>query len=79
MITIIEVNFEIIRMNQFIEKKYPELSKFIQELPVTVPNKKNPVINIKHLLNYYESLLSMVTHYQKVQKIKTQNGKKNKM
>jgi hypothetical protein len=70
MITKTNLNIEILKMNLFIGKYYPELSNFILELPVTNPDTKNPIINLKYLLSYYESLISIVKQYQKAHDIK---------
>ena len=66
MITKTNLNAEILKISLFIGKYYPEFSNFILEIPVTNPDTKNLVIKIKQLLDYYESLLSMITHYQKI-------------
>ena len=39
-----------------IQQNHPELSEFLNEMPVTIPNESNPEINIKILKDYYESL-----------------------
>jgi len=71
MVTKTQINSEILRMNQFIEKEYPELANFPLEFTVTNPDTNNPIINIKNLLNYYESLILMVKHYKKARDLKT--------
>jgi hypothetical protein len=58
-----ELNNDIFEITLLIQKKYPELLKYINEFPVTNPNKKNPEINVLHLTNYYNSLNNMVKKY----------------
>lgn len=41
-----ELNAKILMKTMTIQKKYPELSKYLEEMPVTIPNKAHP--NIKH-------------------------------
>jgi hypothetical protein len=47
-----------------IQGKYPELSKYLNELPVTIPNENDPEINTKVLDNYYESLVKLISTYE---------------
>ena len=51
-----ELNTRIIALTMQIQEKHPELLKFLDEMPVTVPNEVNPEINIKILSDYCESL-----------------------
>ena len=47
-----ELNEDILKITMLIQEKYPELSKFITEMPVTVPNIETPeiiTIHWKHL------------------------------
>ena len=58
-----ELNDAILKITMTILEKHPELSKFITEMPVTVPDKASPEINIKHLQNYYDSLNDLMKKY----------------
>jgi hypothetical protein len=58
-----ELNDDILKITLLINEKYPELSKYIEEMPVTIPNKNTPDINFIQLENYYHSLLTLVTEY----------------
>jgi hypothetical protein len=58
-----ELNADIMEITLTIQNKYPELTKYIDEMPVTVPNKETPEINHKHLENYYNSLVALVNGY----------------
>ena len=59
-----ELNADILKVTLRIQEKYPELLPFIEEMTVTIPDKQNPEINVTHLQNYYNSLLSMVEKYE---------------
>lgn len=58
-----QLNDEILKITLIIQEKYPELSKYIAEMPVTNPDKENPEINIKHLTNYLDSLKNLLKKY----------------
>lgn len=57
------LNLKILEITMFIHKTHPELSKFIEEFPVTIPNQESPKITIENLEKYYNSLSSMITKY----------------
>ena len=59
-----ELNEDILKITMLIQEKYPELSKFITEMSVTVPNIETPEINNQHLSNYYDSLKTLVDKYK---------------
>jgi hypothetical protein len=46
-----------------INAEFPELSKYIAEMPVTIPNVEDPQINIKNLQEYYNSLETLLKKY----------------
>jgi hypothetical protein len=54
----------ILRITMRIKEKHPELSKYIEEMAVTIPDKKNPEITIAALQNYYDSLHAMLGKYE---------------
>ncbi|MFV7235728.1 MULTISPECIES: hypothetical protein [Flavobacterium] len=58
-----ELNDAILKMTLKIQNEYPELSKYLIEMPVTIPDIINPKINIKTLKDYYESLNSILKEY----------------
>jgi hypothetical protein len=58
-----ELNTAILEITMKIEKQFPELSKYILEMPVTIPNMENPEINRKALQDYYNSLKIMLKDY----------------
>lgn len=59
-----ELNEEILRVTLMIHTVYPELSKFIEEMPVTIPNVDQPEMNISILSDYLDSLNSLIFHYK---------------
>lgn len=58
------LNLRILKITQLIHSAHPELSKYLEEMPVTIPDEKKPELNIKSLQNYYESLNSLLTKYE---------------
>ena len=57
------INEEILEITMKIKEQYPELSKYIIEMPVTIPNIENPKMNRKILQDYYESLEVLLKDY----------------
>jgi hypothetical protein len=60
-----EINNAIIKTTMEIQKKFPELSKYLTEMPVAIPDAVNPEITIRSLEDYSESLDTLVTKYSK--------------
>ena len=58
-----ELEEAILKITLKITNEYPELSKYLEEMPVTIPATKNPDINIKILEDYYNSLESLLKKY----------------
>lgn len=58
-----ELNDAILKMTLTIRNEYPELSKYLIEMPVTVPDSNRPEITIKILKDYYQSLQSILNKY----------------
>lgn len=61
--TIEELNQKILKKTMDIKKNYPELSKYIDEMPITIPDVENPEITIKSLQEYYDSLEEIFKKY----------------
>lgn len=61
--TVIELNDDILKITMTIQQKYPELSKYLVEMPVTIPNEGNPEINCKNLQDYLNSLNRLLDTY----------------
>ena len=64
---------DILKITLVIKGQYPELAKYIEEMPVTIPDKETPQINTKNLQTYYDSLLSLVKKYSDTHQAKTQD------
>lgn len=58
-----ELNSKILKITMTIRDKYPQLSEYIEEMTMTIPDEKNPKINLKNLEAYYDSLKSMLNKY----------------
>ena len=60
-----ELNSKILKLTLKINDQYPELSKYLEEMPVTVPVDNKPEITLKNLSAYYESLNVLLNKYIK--------------
>lgn len=58
-----QLNSEILEISMKIQDQFPELSKYIAEMPITITNASSPEINIKSLQEYYESLVIILKDY----------------
>ena len=58
-----QLNNDILKITMNIRENYPELSKFLGEMPITIPDESNPEINTEILQDYFNSLKSIVTEY----------------
>ena len=58
-----ELNESILMITMKIHSEYPELIKYLLELPVTIPDVSNPKINSKVLNEYYDSLENILKKY----------------
>ena len=58
-----EISGDILKITMLIQEKHPELSKYISEMPVTIPDDERPHINAKILQDYYDSLRDLVKKY----------------
>ncbi len=65
-----DLNSMILKITMTIKEKYPELSKYLDEMSVTIPDEKNPEITRKNLKAYYDSLDSMLKKYLLEQSVK---------
>ena len=48
-----ELNSKILKIAMTIQEKYPELSKYISEIPVSISDTNSPETNINNLKAYY--------------------------
>jgi len=58
-----ELSKNIVKITMTIRNEFPELMKFLNEMPETIPNIKNPEINLKNLQDYYNSLENLLRKY----------------
>ena len=57
-----ELNAAILQKTLMIQEKFPELSKYIEEMPITIP-VDNPEITLKNLADYDNSLDNLIEKY----------------
>jgi hypothetical protein len=62
--TINALNKMIISITMEIKEKYPELEKYLNEMPITIPNQKRPEINMDALQKHYDSLVNLLIKYK---------------
>lgn len=70
MIMIQQLNNDILKITMKISENFPELSKYISEMPVSIPDTDDPEITIKNLSEYKESLELLLKKYEKNHSIK---------
>lgn len=58
-----DLNKKIMEITMLIQTKYPELSKYLNEMPATIPIEENPKINSENLQKYYNSLEELMKKY----------------
>ncbi|GAA4273393.1 hypothetical protein U6A24_19515 [Aquimarina gracilis] len=54
---------EITKITTNIETNYPELYKFIEEQPITIPSSNNPKTDEQNLRDYLDSLKQLLQHH----------------
>ena len=57
--TVHEWNEKIIRLIEALKKYHPELMVFLDEMKITLPDNKDPQINIGMLKEYFNELLNL--------------------
>lgn len=60
-----ELDQDILNITLKINQEFPELAKYLQEMPVTVPDNDNSKVNLNSLNEYYDSLVVMMKNYSK--------------
>jgi hypothetical protein len=58
-----DMNLKILNITMTINEQYPELSIFLEEMPVSIPDKNSPEITMINLHAYYDSLMSILNKY----------------
>jgi hypothetical protein len=54
---------DILKTTMQIQEQFPELSKYIPEMPVTIPDSPDPEITTESLNEYSDSLKSLLAKY----------------
>lgn len=73
--TIAELEQDILQVSMKIRQDYPELSKYIKEIPLKISAKDKDLINIKNLTEYYDSLVNIIAEYSTThEKIEEKNA-----
>lgn len=62
-----ELNANILKITMTIKDQYPELSKYLDEMAVTIPDEKDPEITRKNLQTYFDSLIALLEKYKSEQ------------
>lgn len=63
--TVTEWNQDIVNITMKLYLEFPELSKYIEEMPVNVSENQKEGINTKDLKEYHNSLEEMIVMYAK--------------
>jgi len=58
-----QLSAKILTLTLCINEKFPELSKYLEEMPISIPDVAHPVINEKTLQDYYNSLILLLKQY----------------
>jgi len=58
-----EWNADIVKITLDIQTRFPELSKYLSEMPATIPDAAQPDINVTALKDYYDSLEALISDY----------------
>lgn len=74
-LTVEEWYEKILTITLKINSQYPELSKYLEEMTVTIPDEKNPEIALGNLKDYYNSLNSIASKYKLELSVKEQQKK----
>ncbi len=59
-----QLSDEIVKTTTIIDEKFPELSKYTEEMPVTIPDANDPEISKETLKEYADSLDELVKKYK---------------
>ncbi len=58
-----DLNLMIIEVTTKIKDHYPQLTKFLEEMPIAVADEKNVDVTLRNLRSYYDSLNTMLNKY----------------
>ncbi|MDH5413824.1 MAG: hypothetical protein OEW87_06780 [Flavobacteriaceae bacterium] len=59
-----KIQQEITQLIFTIESEYPELYRFLDEEPITIPNMSSPEIDSKIMQDYLDGLQQIFEHYK---------------
>jgi len=59
-----EIYNEILKLRTEIQEKHPELLKYLEEMPDTLPVKGESKLDVEELKNYFDSLKELVRSYK---------------
>lgn len=59
-----EMNAKILKITRAMHKYYPELSKYIEEMPEPKPTKNKATVTLNQLNEYYDSLSALLNKYK---------------
>lgn len=58
-----DLNAKIQKTKMILNDKYPDLSKYIEEIQEIIPHEKTPIITLKNLKGYYDYLNLILNTY----------------
>lgn len=61
--TLHQLMVEITQLTSNMETNYPELYKFLDENPITIPSETHPTIDKDTLINYLETLKQLLKNH----------------
>jgi len=59
-----QLNKEILQITSIIRERHPELLKYLNEMPITLPDEQRPEVSESTLLEYRDSLRSLLKRYE---------------
>ena len=68
-----ELNEKIMKLTMVIEENYPELTKYLSEMPIANLTESNPEISRQELSKYYDTLVSWFRGYVTEQQLQNSN------
>lgn len=68
-----ELNEKIMKLTMVIEENYPELTKYLSEIPIANLTESNPEISRQELSKYYDTLVSWFRGYVTEQQLQNSN------
>jgi hypothetical protein len=58
-----DLNRKIIEITTRIKDHYPQLTKFLEEMPIAATDETNMEVTLRNLKSYYDSLNTMLNKY----------------